>query len=150
MNNSQINEMVQKIKGYSVEHADCIRKGGAVIAFMCNKKRKPMGVITDNTPVKCKRKRNVTDEGITPRKFKKISIRSCHEEIKAAEIAFKEKYEKIEENLEEKYENERKQLEAKHEEEYENERKQLEARHGREIESLASQNEKMMKMFKNY
>ena len=146
MNNAQINAMVQTIKGYSEEHADCIRKGGAVIAFMCNKKRKPMGEITDNTTVKCKRKRIVADEGVTPRKFKKVSMLSCHEEIKAAEIVFKEKYEKIEENLEKKYEN----LEAKHEEEYENERKQLEARHGREIESLASQNEKMMKMFKNY
>ena len=53
MNNAQINAMVQKIKGYSEEHADCIRKGGAVIAFMCNKKRKPMEEITggnDSSP----------------------------------------------------------------------------------------------------
>jgi hypothetical protein len=91
-----------KIKAYSETHADCIRKGGAVIAFMCNKKRKPMEEITDNTPVKSKRKRIVEDEGVTPRKFKKVSMLSCHEEIKAAEIVFKEKYEKIEENLEKK------------------------------------------------
>jgi phosphotransacetylase len=147
MNNAQINAMVQKIKAYSETHADCIRKGGAVIAFMCNKKRKPMEEINDNSPVKSKRKRIVEDEGVTPRKFKKVSMLSCRKEIKAAEIVFKEKYEKIEENLEKKYEDERKQLETKHEEEYENERKQLEARHGVAIDSLAAQNEKMMRMF---
>jgi hypothetical protein len=92
----------------------------------------------------------VMEGGITPRKYKKIINRSRRDEMKAAEIVFKEKYEKIEENLEEKYENERKQLEAKHEEEYENERKQLEARHEKEIESLAGQNEKMMKLLQKY
>ena len=75
---------------------------------------------------------------------------SCRKEIKAAEIVFKEKYEKIEENLEKKYEDERKQLEAKHEEGYENERKQLEARHVVAIDSLAAQNEKMMRMFNTF
>jgi hypothetical protein len=150
MNNAQINAMVQKIKTYSETHADCIRKGGAVIAFICNKKRKPMEEINVNSPVKSKRKRIVEDEGVTPRKFKNVSMLSCRKEIKAAEIVFKEKYEKIEENLEKKYEDERKQLETKHEEEYENERKQLEARHGVAIDSLAAQNEKMMRMFNTF
>jgi hypothetical protein len=54
---------------------------------------------------------------------------------------------KTEEDLQEEYEDERKQLEAKHEEEYENEKKQLEARHEKERETLAGQNEKMMKLF---
>ena len=150
MNNAQINAMVQKIKAYSETHADCIRKGGAVIAFICNKKRKPMEEINVNSPVKSKRKRIVEDEGVTPRKKNNVSMLSCRKEIKAAEIVFKEKYEKIEENLEKKYEDERKQLEAKHEEGYENERKQLEARHGVAIDSLAAQNEKMMRMFNTF
>jgi hypothetical protein len=112
-----------------------------------------MGVTTNNTPVMCKRKRKVMEGGITPLKYKKMTKLShrvgkkMESEMEAAEIALMEKYEKIEEDLEEKYEDKRKQLEAKHEEEYKNERKQLEARHEKEIETLASQNEKMMKLF---
>jgi hypothetical protein len=38
MNNAQINAMVQKIKTYSETHADCIRKGGAVLHSYATKK----------------------------------------------------------------------------------------------------------------
>ena len=52
--------------------------------------------------------------------------------MEAAEMALKEKHDKIEEDLEE---------------EYENKRKHLEARNKKEKEALTNQNEEMMKLF---
>jgi hypothetical protein len=40
MNNTQVLEMFGKIKRYSLIHRDCIRRGGSVVAFMAERKRK--------------------------------------------------------------------------------------------------------------
>ena len=40
MNNSQALEMFGKIKRYTLEHRECIHRGGSVVAFMSERKRK--------------------------------------------------------------------------------------------------------------
>ena len=50
MNNTQALEMFGKIKRYTLEHRDCIRRGGSVVAFMSERKRKTVEE-SNTTPV---------------------------------------------------------------------------------------------------